>query len=98
MYYDIGLRPVLPVVVRTRIRERHPEISEEDVRIAWERAHDSIQRPGESIWITLGFDGRGRELEILGDLCQGRWVLFHALTPPTGKILREIEQIRRRAR
>lgn len=98
MYYDIGLRPVLPVVVHPRVAERYPEIEPQDVEAAWVRSYESVRRPDENVWIVLGFDRRGRRLEVIGRVQGGAWLLFHAFTPPTKKILRETEQIRRRTR
>lgn len=98
MYYDIVLVPVLPVVVHPRVAERYPEIEPQDAEAAWARSYESVRRPDENVWIVLGCDRRGRRLEVIGRVQGGAWLLFHAFTPPTKKILREIEQIRRRTR
>ncbi|WP_218957615.1 hypothetical protein [Actinomyces faecalis] len=88
----------LPLVVHPRISERHPEISEDDVRAAWEHAYLSACRPGESVWVVLGHDMRGREVEILIDVRPACLVAFHAMTPPTRKIRSELDRILRRTR
>lgn len=81
------------VFVLSRIRERHPELGECDVREAWENAvvhaprEDS--RPFE--YMAVGFDGKGRAIEMLGRrTSDGDWVVWHAFTPPTKKALREL--------
>lgn len=84
--------------VMDRIPRRHPNISKQDVVVAWNNA--IIQAPrqdGRSFeCIALGFDGRGRLLELVGRRQNnGDWVIFHALTPPTAKTLRELGRERR---
>lgn len=95
MCHNIG---GLPVVVHPRIERRHPELGEEDVLAAWRDPLFSIQRPGGDQWVVLGYDERGRLLEMIAVLQDSQWIVFHAMTPPTKKIKAEIASIRRRTR
>lgn len=80
------------VLVHRRIKERHPQIEEEDVLVAWDAAIMSMprlpDRPDEHV--VLGFDGRGRLLEMVGVRgAAGEWLVYHAATPPSDKTFRE---------
>ena len=79
------------IYVLDRIRDRHPEISPDDVREAWENsiayAVRDDSRPFE--YMAVGFDGKGRAIEMVGRRTpDGDWVIWHAFTPPTKKALR----------
>lgn len=56
------------VVVHPRVMERHPELSEDDVREAWEgyvrmtRRERGRQR---LLFVTVGFDDRDRAIEMV---------------------------------
>lgn len=81
------------VIVLERVHARHPELSAEDVRKAWEgavaHAPRTDSRPFECM--AVGFDSRGRAIEMLGRMKpNGDWVVWHAFTPPTRKALREL--------
>lgn len=81
------------VFVLDRVPERHPELSKEDVEVAWECAAAHMPRidarPFE--YIAVGFDARGRAIEMLGRRNDaGDWIVYHAFTPPTRKALREL--------
>lgn len=81
------------IYVLDRIHLRHPELEQEDVRAAWEGAiayaARSSSRPFE--YLVVGFDARGRLLEMVGRRTpDGDWVIWHAFTPPTCKALREL--------
>ena len=52
--------------------------------------------PGECEMRT-GYDPQGRYIEMVGVLlADGAWLIYHAMTPPSKKTLREIENARRR--
>ena len=47
-----------------------------------------VENPDE--YVSLGFDGRGRLLEVVGVSGDGgSWLLYHAMTPPSDKTYRE---------
>lgn len=82
--------------VHPRVHERHPEISDEDVAAAWDNhvvacSYDQMERE-----LRLGFDKSARQLEMIGILSGGEWLVYHAMTPPTQKFLKEIERATRR--
>ena len=86
------------LIIHERVTARHPELTEEDVKSAWEGSLASTPRihknPNE--YVALGFDGNGRLLELVGTrLDGGDWLIFHAMTPPSDKTFKELG-IRRR--
>jgi hypothetical protein len=69
-------------------------LSERDIAYAWESPVRCRQRNGTDeppIWIAIGSlpDGRMAELVAFQDEV-GRWCVFHALTPPTLKFIKEL--------
>lgn len=85
------------VQIHRRVHERHPELDVGDVEAAWENYRFAAVRvPGEQEMQT-GYDPRGRYIEMVGVLlADGVWLIYHAMTPPSKKTLREIENARRR--
>lgn len=81
------------VFVANRVPRHHPEISKEDAETAWENAAACIPRSGGRPfeYVAVGFDGKGRAIEIVGRMTgEGDWIVWHAMTPPTKKTLREL--------
>lgn len=72
----------LGIIVAERIRQRHPDISDEDVRTAWSHPVRSGRRNGTdpTRYIAVGFDRSGRALEMCAVLSRsgGAWYVFHA--------------------
>ena len=87
----------MEIFVHPRIFDRHPEISEEDVLSAWvnfirmqtRRAPDSEQV------VAVGFDKKGRLLEMVAVFNETGYLVYHAMTPPTKKMLAELGLSRR---
>lgn len=96
MYYNIiDLEPV-PCRIHGRVIQRHPELNEEDVLYAWRHfACTAIRFPRERE-IRIGFDSHGRGIEMAGSMTSEGWLIYHAVTPPTQRMLVEIEKARRR--
>ena len=82
------------VIVHPRIAEPHPGLSE-DVREAWEGYVRMTRRSGDQC-VAVGFDGKGRALEMVAKGVGDDYLVYHALTPPTGNALRELGMMRRR--
>ena len=56
----------------------------------------AVRIPGEREMRT-GYDPQGQYIEMVGVLlADGAWLVYHAMTPPSKKTLREIENARRR--
>ena len=77
--------------VHPRIARRHPEVTPDDVATAMRWMIRYKQRStGE--WLAVGLDGHGRLVELVyqydeeGDF----FFVFHGMTPPSGKTLREL--------
>jgi hypothetical protein len=77
---------------------RHPEISSADVLSAWKNAVALIERRTEEkdFLVALGLDGKGRLIEMISAReDDGAMMVFHAMTPPTKKTLRELGLVER---
>jgi len=83
------------VEVNPRINERHPELLDSDLLIAWCNAFVVIERSGallpDTILVGIGSDAKGRLIEMVASVTESGTVhLFHAMTPPSAKTLREV--------
>jgi len=80
------------VVIHPRVIERHPELSEDDVREAWNGYVRMTRREGlDDCYVAIGFDSSGRAIEMVAvETIEGAWYVYHAMTPPTSKLLREL--------
>ena len=77
--------------VHPRIARRHPEVTPDDVAMAMRRMIRYKQRStGE--WLAVGLDGRGRLVELVYeyDVVDDFFLVFHGMTPPSGRTLREL--------
>ena len=86
------------LIVHPRVMERHPEIAEPDVRVAWANAIAAVSRIDDEAdrLVVLGIDPHGRLVEMVANrIPDGRWVVFHAMTPPSSKTLAELRMTRR---
>lgn len=86
-------------IVHPRIHERHSEIEDGDVLAAWRSALLSAPRmDGTGSWITVGVDGRGRLIEMVSVRNrEGRWLVYHAMTPPSRKTMNELKPAGRKS-
>ena len=87
------------LIIHPRVLERHPQLSEEDVRTAWQNAYYEALRPDspnfpEYLWI--GTDGNGREIEMVGVPTERGWLVYHANTPLSKRTRDEVDRARRR--
>lgn len=68
-------------------------ISERDIRHTWRNGFAWGRRDrddGNVDYLVVGQDTRGRLIEILARFTPKGYIVFHALTPPTKKVLREL--------
>lgn len=77
--------------VHPRISRRHPEVSEADVTAAMRSMIRYKQRESGE-WIAVGTDSRSRlvELVYIYDADDDYFFVYHGMTPPSGKMLREL--------
>ncbi len=77
--------------VHPRINERHPEMSEADV-IAAMRSMIRYKQRNSGEWVAVGTDSRSRLIELvyLYDAEDDYFFVYHGMTPPSGKTLREL--------
>ena len=81
-------------IVHPRIFKLHTDMAEKDVLDAWSNIIHSKTRLGKDPQecIAVGVDGRGRLIEMVAvRLSSGDMLVFHAMTPPTQKTLKELE-------
>lgn len=82
------------VVIHPRVMEHHPELSEDDVREA-RNGYVRMARRGSDQVLALGFDGKGRAVEMVAKESCGDYLVYHAMTPPTQGALLELCLVRR---
>ena len=88
----------LAVSVHPRICRRNPEISADDVLDAWENCLRSSHRSGGEFedYVAIGIDKKGRIIEMVAtQKPDNSWLIYHAFTPPTKKVLQELGLIER---
>ena len=89
------------VFVLDRVTERHPDVSKDDARFAWEHVKRSMPRLGTEPpeFVGIGIDSRGRAIELVVVLNEstGDWLIKHAQTPPQERIKRELGFGRRKS-
>jgi hypothetical protein len=81
------------VFVHKRISQKHLELCNQDVLDAWENCIRSRPRidknPDE--YIAVGLDRNGRAIEMTAKRSSGGdWLIYHAMTPPSKKTLKEL--------
>lgn len=83
----------MKIAVLPRIHERHPDVVPDDVMSAFTNQFIHVQRANGS-WVGLGSDSHNRLLE-MAYLQNDDYeiVIYHAMTPPTKKFVKEIERL-----
>ena len=77
------------VRVHPRVAEKRPWLHEEDVLHAWGSRLALAERPDGQL-VALGFDAKGRQLEMVALSSRGEVLIFHAQEPATKKTQREL--------
>lgn len=77
--------------VHPRISQRHPDVTEADV-VAAMRGMIRYKQRSSGEWLAVGLDGRNRLVELVYqyDEDEDFFFVFHGMTPPSGKTLREL--------
>ena len=77
--------------VHPRISRRHSEIADEDV-VAAMRGMIKYQRRSSGEWVAVGLDGKSRLVELVYryDEDEDFFFVYHGMTPPSGRTLREL--------
>ena len=80
------------IYVHERIHARHPEITEDDVRSAFRNMIRCKKRPSGST-VGIGCDSNSRLLELVyqEDWLDDFVMIYHAQTPPTKKVKKELD-------
>jgi hypothetical protein len=73
----------LKIAIHSRISDNHPEISREDVLVAWNARIKCQMRvgPWPPQYLAIGFDGKGRALQMVAvhDPMRDETLIFHAM-------------------
>lgn len=79
------------VQVHSRVTIRHPEVTVDDVRSAFENTLRSRARATVPVqWVGVGTDGQGRLLEYIAvENEPDGWLVFHAMLATT-KVMVEV--------
>ncbi len=82
----------MKIYIHKRITTKHKNITENDVLTAWKNcSHYRIRTDKEQEeYIALGTDTKGRLIQMVGVLIDKDLLIYHALTPPTKKFLKEM--------
>lgn len=77
--------------VHPRISQRHPEVSEKDVTAAM-RSMIRYKQRDSGEWLAVGTDSHSRlvELAYIYDNDEDYFFVYHGMTPPSSKTLREL--------
>ena len=88
----------MQVFVHERVSKRHPELSDDDVLSAWDsRIAWALRMGGDHNQIVAtGFDKKGRLIEMVAVANGGDCLIFHAMTPPSKRTLKELDLIGRK--
>lgn len=72
-------------------------MSKEQILYAWENfiARQNRSSPNEGQIVVIGCDRMGRLLQIIAAEKPFGFLIYHAMTPPTRKILKELGLLRR---
>lgn len=82
----------LKIYVLSRVHERHPELTSEDVLTAFRSVMKDARR-ADGTWVAIGLDGHGRDVEMVYKQLNDSVLIYHVMTPPTKKTLKEINQL-----
>ena len=80
-------------IVHERVCRLHPELTDDDVLTAWAHIIRSFTRTwtDQRECVAVGVDGKGRLVEMIAlRSLDGSWLIYHALTPPAKKVLKEM--------
>lgn len=82
---------MIAVVVHPHARKHG--LDDAEIRYAWNNYAESATRTKNSTEVRVGFTPDGREVEMLGTLTKDGWLVFHANSPVTKRVINEIRAI-----
>lgn len=82
------------LIIHPRVCTRHPHLSEDDIKHAWQNSFYEAIRPDspnfpEYLWI--GRDAKGRDIEMVGTLTTQGVLIYHANTPLSARTKKELD-------
>ena len=77
--------------IHPRVSSRHPEVADNDVAAAMRKMIRYKQRSTDE-WLAVGVDGKNRLVELVYqyDEEEDFFFVFHGMTPPSSKTLKEL--------
>lgn len=83
-----------PIIVEHALKHG---LLEDDIRFAWDNFVRKQYRgaPNEGEIIAVGYDRAGRFIEIVAAERSFGTIIYHAMCPPTVKLLKELGLVRR---
>ncbi len=81
------------LIVHPRIHRIHPELSDEDVKTAFNGIFKHVHRLDGDL-VGVGMDGKRRMVEMIARYDDDAVIVYHAFTPPTQKVMRELGMMR----
>ena len=88
-------------IIDGRVFVRHPQLSREDVVHAWRRRYyTGLRAESENFpeFLWIGEDAKGREIEMVGTIAKGGYLIYHANTPLSRRTIIEVKLAERRRR
>jgi hypothetical protein len=83
----------MKLYIHPRIHRKHPELSDDDIKTAFNSIFRHIHREaGECVGI--GMDSKQRLVELVFKECEDSIIIYHALTPPTTKVMKTLGMVR----
>lgn len=83
----------MKLVVHPRIHSKHPELSDDDIRAAFNSIFKHIYR-ADGECVGVGMDNKRRLVELIFRACDDTIVIYHGFTPPTQKVMKELGMLR----
>lgn len=83
------------ILILDRVMKRHPELSRDEILSAWDgRVKTQFRVDGDKPYlVAVGVAHNGRAIEMIAFEDGEDTIIFHALTPPTKKLLKEMSLI-----
>lgn len=81
--------------IHPRIFERHPQLTERNIRAAWSNVfYEALRIESDNFpeYLWVGLDELGREIEMVGVPMERGWLVYHANTPLSKRTMSEMNR------
>ena len=83
----------MEIYVHPRITQKHPQLSEEDIKVAFRNMFRHVRRDSGE-YVGIGSDSRQRLIQMVFTIGPDVITVYHGFTPPTDKALAELRMKR----